>query len=251
MAMETTPSALDDILLEETDEEDVTTSVYSRVAVEYDHASFSGGRRNDRVRIKGAQAFGSDHRVGFGYELPFISGYGIDLGDGTPSPSAQGLGDIKVNVNAVLGMTPRFKHAAKIEFTFPSASEDVIGFGQKILRIEWGCSTPIGAKTALSGIFAYNRAISTRDGNPGQNSFEPEVVLTRAFTPSIAAYLDYDMYRDFSAEDFGQTLKAGMTISIDKAQRWALSPYAQFPLNHFTSSTNLKSDVGIELGFRY
>jgi hypothetical protein len=59
------------------------------------------------------------------------------------------------------------------------------------------------------------------------------------------------MYEDFNAVDFGQTLKAGLVFALNKSPRWSVSPSVQFPVNPFTSSTNLKSDVGFELAFRY
>jgi hypothetical protein len=117
--------------------------------------------------------------------------------------------------------------------------------------MEWGFSTPLGDKTTLNRIFAYNKAITTRNGATGANSFEPQAVVAHAFAERVAGFLDWDTYRDFNAEDFGQTLKAGLTFALDARRRWSVSPYAQFPLNHFTSSTNLKSDVGSELSFRY
>jgi len=58
-------------------------------------------------------------------------------------------------------------------------------------------------------------------------------------------------YQDFNADSFGQTLKGGFTIQLDRKGRWIGPPYAQFPLNHFTSSTNIKSDVEFDLTFRY
>jgi hypothetical protein len=83
------------------------------------------------------------------------------------------------------------------------------------------------------------------------NSFEPQAVLVRKFSGRVAGYLDYDTYRDFNANHFGQLLKGGLTFGLDPRLQWSVSPYAQFPLNHFTSSTNIKSDVGVELSWRF
>jgi len=237
---------LDDVLLREADEDAVPTDLFSRVSFEYDHQSFSGGADNDRFRIKGTQAFGPKYRLGFGYEIPFVDAH--RTGD---AQSASGLGDIKVITSAVLGDTGKFKNAVVAEFTFPSASHDVVGLGQTIIRAAWSFSTPLGEKTALSGILGYNKAVSTRRGQQGANSFEPQVVLVHKFGGRVAGYLDYDTYRDFNAEQLGQTLKCGLTFGLDPRLQWSLSPYAQFPLNHFTSSTNIKSDVGAELSWRY
>jgi hypothetical protein len=237
---------LDDVLIKETDEDDVPTDLFSRVSFEYDRANFSGGADNDRFRIKGQQAFGPKYRLGFGYEIPFIDAH--RTGD---VQSASGLGDIKLIASAILGDTGKFKNAAAAEFTFPSAANNALGFGQTIIKAVWSFSIPLGERTALSGIFGYNKAVNTNTGQQGINSFEPQTVLVYKFTGRVAGYLDYDMYRDFNVDQFGQTLKGGLTFGLDRRLRWSLSPYAQFPLNHFTSSTNIRSDIGAELSWRY
>src|SRR5271170_1062867 len=132
---------LDDVLLEETDEDDVLTDLFSRVSFEYDHASFSGGADNDRFRIKGQQAFGPKYRLGFGYEIPFI-----DAPRNGDVQSASGLSDVKLIVSAMLGDTGKFKNAAAAEFTFPSAANDVVGLGQTIIKAVWSFSTPLGER---------------------------------------------------------------------------------------------------------
>jgi hypothetical protein len=236
----------DDVLIKETDEDDVPTDLFSRVSFEYDHASFNGGADNDRFRIKGQQAFGPKYRLGFGYEIPFIDAH--RNGD---VRSASGLGDVKLIVSAVLGDTGKFKNAVQAEFTLPSAANEVVGFGQTIVKAVWSFSTPLGERTVVSGILGYNKAVNTNRGQQGVNSFEPQTVLVHKFSGRVAGYLDYDTYEDFNAEQFGQTLKAGVTFGLDRQLRWSLSPYGQFPLNQFTSSTNIKSDVGAELSFRY
>jgi len=237
---------LDDVLLKEADEDSVPTDLFSRVSFEYDHQSFSGGADNDRFRIKGTQAFGPKYQLGFGYEIPLIDAHrtgGV--------PSASGLGDIKLITSAVLGDTGKFKNAVVAEFTFPSASKDILGLGQTIIKGAWSFSTPLSERTALSGILGYNKAVNTNRGQQGVNSFEPQAVLVRKFSGRVAGYLDYDTYRDFNANHFGQLLKGGLTFGLDPRLQWSVSPYAQFPLNHFTSSTNIKSDVGVELSWRF
>lgn len=245
-APQTQHRPLDDYLIQETDEDDVPTDLFSRVSFEYDHASFSGGADNDRYRIKGTQAFGPKHRLGFAYEIPIVDAHRTG-----EVQSASGLGDIKLITTAVLGDTGKFKNAVAAEFTFPSASNDVSGLGQTIIKAVWSFSTPLGANTALSGILGYNKAVDTNKGQQGINTFEPQTVLVHKFSGRVAGYLDYDTYEDFNVDKFGQTLKGGLTFGLDSRLRWSLSPYAQFPLNHFTSSTNIKSDVGIELSWRY
>jgi hypothetical protein len=186
-----------------------------------------------------------------GYEIPVIKGFGFNVDGGASSPSVRGLGDIQLSGSVVLGEKERFKHAAEVEVTFPSAPDSVKGAGQLVIKMAWGFTTPLGAKTVLDGIRAYNRAATTREGEQGVNTFEPEAIVTHEFKKRLSGFLDYDTYWDFNADEFGQTLKAGLLFALDKKARWGLSPYDQFPLSHFTSTTNLKNDVGIELSYRY
>jgi hypothetical protein len=249
--LQTESPPLDDVLLEETDDDVEPADLFSRVSFEYDHGSFSGGKSNNRERIKGEQAFGPKGRLAFGYEIPIIKGFGFDLDGGASSPSGRGLGDIKLSMSGVLSANERFKQAAKVEVTFPSAPDNIKGAGQLVIKMAWGFSTPLGAKTAFNGVLAYNKAATTQEGAQGVNTFEPEAIVTHEFKKRLAGFLDYDTYWDFNADEFGQTLKAGLLFALDEKARWGLSPYDQFPLNHFTSTTNLKNDVGIELSYRY
>jgi hypothetical protein len=249
--LQTESHPLDDVLLEETDDDVEPTALFSRVSFEYDHGSFSGGKSNNRERIKGEQVFGAIPRLAFGYEIPIIRGFGFNLAGGASLPSGRGLGDIKLNVSGVLGENAWFKHAAKVEVTFPSAPDSVKGAGQLVIKMAWAFTTPLGAKTVFNGILAYNKAATAREGYQGLNNLEPEAIVTHRFTNRVAGFLDYDTYWDFNVDEFGQTLKAGLLFALDEKARWSLSPYDQFPLNHFTSSTNLKNDVGIELSYRY
>jgi hypothetical protein len=241
----------DDVLLQTTDHDVQPADLYSRVSIEYDHGTFSGDKSNNRERIKGQQAFGVAHHLAFGYEIPVIRGFGFDIDGGSSTVSGRGLGDIKLNVSALLGDYAHLKHAVTFEVTFPSAPDTVKGSDQTVLKMAWGGSTPLGEKTVLNAVLAYNKAATAHEGEQGVNNIEPEAILKRAFTKRFAGYLDYDTYWDFNADQFGQTLKAGLQFQLDKAARWGLSPYVQFPLNHFTSSTNLRNDVGMELSRRY
>src|SRR5271165_6465233 len=131
--LQTEAHPLDNILLEETDEDDVPTDLFSYVALEYDHGTFTEGKSNNRERIKGEQAFGAKGRWAVGYEIPIIRGFGFNIDGGASSVSGRGLGDIKLSGSAVLGETARFKHAAKVELTFPSALDNVKGAGQPVI----------------------------------------------------------------------------------------------------------------------
>ena len=151
----------------------------------------------------------------------------------------------------LLGKNERFTHAVKAEFTLPAASNNVIGLGQNLVKLAWGFSTPVSPRTVVSGILAYNKGLTARSGQQGFNTIEPEAVLAHEFTKRVAGFLDWDGYQDFNADQFGQTLKAGLTVQLDHKARWNLSPYGQFALNHFTTTTNLKSDIGFDLNYRY
>jgi hypothetical protein len=237
---------LNDRLLQVTDEQDVAPDLFSRVLVQYDHGSFNGAAENDRIRVSGQQSFNAANRLGVGYEIPFI-----DFRGGNGNPSGSGLGDIKLNFRAVLDDTGKFKSAALVEFTFPSASNTLTGFGQNIVKSAWGFSAPLASRTVLSATLAYNKAVSARPGQQGINSFEAEPVLAQEFAKRVAGFLDWDMYQDFNFDRFGQTMKGGLTIALDRSSRFSVTPYAQFPLNNFTSRYNIKSDVGFDLSVRY
>ena len=57
--------------------------------------------------------------------------------------------------------------------------------------------------------------------------------------------------RDEGSVSFGQTLKGGFAIQFDRKGRWIGEPYAKFPLNHFTTDTDAKADIGFDLTFWY
>ncbi len=238
---------LDNILLREADEDEIPDDLSSRVTLKYDHLSLSGGIENERLRVAGEEVLGPGNRFAIGYEIPFF----IDEHGGPEDVSEQGIGDMKVEFAAVLSQSDRFTNGATAEFTFPSASHEALGDGQNVMKLAWSFSTPLSKQTLLNGILAYNKGLSAREGEQGFNSIEPEAVLVQGFGKRAAAFLDWDTYWDFNADQFGQTMKFGLEFQLDRASRWFLSPYAQFPLNHFTSSTNIKSDSGLDLTFRY
>jgi hypothetical protein len=245
-AAHTRATALDDPLLQETDDAEVPTDLFSRVTLQYDHLMFASGGDGDRFRVSGQQTFGARHRLGITYELvPYFKIHG---GSGA---NGDGLGDSKPGINFLLGKGKYFSHALRAEFTLPSASNSVVGLGQNIVKFADGASTPLSSRTVLNIIVAYNKGMTARPGQKGFNNLEPEVILAQEFNKSVAGFLDYDAYYDFNVDKLGQTLKGGLTIHLDRKGRWIGSPYAQFALNHFTSSTNLKSDLGFDLTFRY
>lgn len=104
-------------------------------------------------------------------------------------------------------------------------------------------------RTLLSGELGYNKAVHTSHGLPGINNIEPELILTQAIARRAGAYLDCDTYYDFNAGDYAQTLKVGLEFELDRKERWGLSPYFQFPLNHFTRMTDIANSAGVELGY--
>jgi hypothetical protein len=145
-AVQTQSHPLDDVLLEETDDDDEPADLFSRVSFEYDHGSFSGGESNNRERIKGEQAFGPKGRLAVGYEIPVIKGFGYDLDGGASSPSGRGVGDIKLSMSGVLSANERFKQAAWVEVTFPSAPDSIKGAGQLVFKMAWGFYYAAGRK---------------------------------------------------------------------------------------------------------
>jgi hypothetical protein len=237
---------LDDPLLLATDDEEIPQDLFSRVVLQYDHLMFSNGAAGDRVRLSGQQTFGARNRLGIVYELPYFNIHG-----GVHAANGDGLGDIKLEANYLLGKTDRFSNAVRAEFTFPSGSNNVVSLGQNIVKMAYGFSIPLTSSTVFTGVLAYNKGMTARPGQQGFNTLEPDAILMHRFSKRVAAFLDWDSYYDFNADNYGQTLKTGMTIQLDRKGRWIGSPYTQFPLNHFTSSTNLKNDTGFDLTWRY
>jgi hypothetical protein len=237
---------LDDPLLLATDDEEIPQDLFSRVVVQYDHLMFSSGADGDRVRLSGQQTFGPRNRVGIVYEVPYFNIHG-----GVNAANGDGLGDIKLEANYLLGKTDRFSNAVRAEFTFPSGSNNVVSLGQNVVKMAYGFSTPLASRTVLTGVFAYIKGMTAPPGRQGFNNIEAEAILAQKVTTRLTTFLDWDMYYDFNADRLGQTIKTGLAFQLDRKGRWIASPYAQFPLNHFTSSTNLKSDIGFDLTWRY
>ncbi len=239
-------SPVDEPVLEQADEEQLVPFMESRIVLKYDHIRFEPNGSINRGRIYWLQAFGDRQRLAASIELPFV---GLD----TPIPSANatGFGDVKVAFRGILGKSALFEHGAEIEFTFPTASDRGLGLNQTIFRGLWGFSRSITGSTLLSGNLAYNKAVQTDHGYTGENSFEPELILTQALSKRIAVFADYDLYYSFNQSQLGQTMKFGVVWVFGPGQTWDLSPYAQLPLNQFTRRTNLNSDVGIDFSYHF
>jgi len=183
-----TPSpddALDNPVLEQADEERSITYMGSRVTFKYDHDEYDGGSSGDRGRVGWLQSFGPSGRMAAGIELPVMHFNG-----GNGEPSGNGLGDIKLELRGMLGKGERFEHAAGFEITVPSASNDLVGESETVIRLVWGFSTQVTPHTLLSGELGYNKAVQTSHGLPGANDIEPELILAQAFAKRIGGYLD-------------------------------------------------------------
>jgi len=236
--------ALTNPVLEQADEERNITYMQSHLTFKYNHDEYDGGASGDLVQVDWLQSFGPSSRLAAGIELPFMHFNG-----GNGEPSSNGLGDMKLEFRGMLSKGERFEQAAGLEITVPSASNDLVGEGETVIKLVWGFSTQVTPHTLLSGELGYNKAVHTRHGLPGTNNIEPELILTQAFAKRVGGYLDWDTYYDFNASEYAQTLKVGFDVELDGKEKWSLSPYFEFPLNHFTQTTEIKNTVGVELSY--
>ena len=83
------------------------------------------------------------------------------------------------------------------------------------------------------------------------SSWNSEVCSAKAFAKRAAGYLDWDTYYDFNASEYAQALKVGLEFQLDNKEKWGLSPYFQFPLNHLFRITEIKNSVGIDLSYNF
>jgi hypothetical protein len=245
-ATRSTDDALENPVLEQADEGDNITYMQSRVAFKYNHDEYNGGASGDRVRVDWLQSLGSSQRFAAGIEIPVVHFNGDD-----GEPSGNGLGDIKLQFRGMLGKGEKFENAVGFEITLPSASNDQVCENEAAIRVVWGFSAQVASQTLLSGELGYNKAVQSSHGPLGTNSIEPELILSQAFAKRAGGYLDWDTYYDFSASACAQTLKAGVEFELDHSEKWGLSPYFQFPLNHFTRITEFKNSVGVELSYNF
>ena len=237
--------ALENPVLDNADEEHITY-MDSHLALKYNHDEFEGGSRLDRTRVHWLQAFGPSKRLAAGIEVPFLF-----FNAGEMEPNANGIGDITVEFRGMLGKGEKFEHVAGIEFTMPSASNDLLGAGQTVMRLAWGFSAQITSHTLLSGELGYNRATHTQRSEPRVNYIEPELILTEALGKRVAVFLDWDTYEDFNRTQYIQTLKAGLEIELDHKQKWSVTPYAQFPLTGSSRAAEFKNSVGVDLIYNF
>ena len=243
-----TPSpddAFDNPVLEQADEARITY-MQSRVTFKYNHDEYDGGSSGDLVEVDWLQSFGPSGRMAAGIELPFMHFNG-----GAGEPSGNGLGDIKLEFRGMLGKWEKFEYAAGIEITIPSATNNLVGENEIVIKLVWGFSTQVTPHTLLSGELGYNKAVQTSHNLPGTNNIEPELILSQAFAKRIGGYLDWNTYYDFNASEYAQTLRVGLNVELDRKEKWSLSPYFEFPLNHFTRITEIKNLVGVDLSYNF
>jgi len=246
LATPSSDNALDNATLEQADEEHNVTYMQSRITFKYNHDAYHGGGSGDGFEVNWLQSFGRSSRIAAEIEIPFMHFNG-----GTGEQSGNGIGDIKLEFRAMLGKGEKFEHAASFELTVPSASNDLVGEGETVITLLWGFSASLTPHTLLSGELGYNKAIHTTREHPGINNIEPELILTQAIAKRAGAYLDWDTYYDFNAGEYAQTSKVGLEFELDRKERWGLSPYFQFPLNHFTRMTDIANSAGVELGYYF
>ena len=237
--------ALENTVLDDADAAHITY-MDPHLALKYNHDRFEGGSTLDRTRVHWLQAFGPSKRLAAGIEVPFLYFNGGEM-----EPNANGIGDLTVEFRGMLGKGEKFEHVAGIEFTMPSASNDLLGAGQTVMRLAWGFSAQITSHTLLSGELGYNRAIHTQRSEPGVNYIEPELILTQALGKRVGVFLDWDTYEDFNRTQYILTLKAGLEIELDHKQKWSLTPYAQFPLTRSSQAAEFKNSLGVDLIYNF
>jgi len=218
----------------------------SHLALKYNYDSFEGGSSLDRIRVHWLEAFGPSHHFAAGVEVPFL----YFNGEGT-EPNASGIGDLSVEFRARLTKSEKFDQAAGVELTMPSASNNLLGTGDTVIKASWGFSTQIAPHTLLSGEVSYNKAIQNQRSQPGVNYLEPELILAQGFGKRVGVFLDWDGYYDFNRADYIQTLKAGLELELDHREKWSLAPYAQFPLTGSSRAAEFNSSVGLDLIYNF
>jgi len=239
--------ALDNPLLEQTDEERNITYMESHVSFKYRHDAFDGGASGDSYKFHWLQSFGPSHRMAAGIELPFVHA----SGEGPGESSVNGLGDITLDFRGMLGKSEKFEHAAGLEITLPSASNDRIGDSQTVLKFIWGCSAQLTTHTLLSAEVGYNKAVQNQRATPGVNNIEPEIILSQAFAKRVGGYLDWDNYYEFNVDEYVQTLEIGLEIALDRQEKWTFSPYVLFPLSHASRIIETKNAVGVDVSYQF
>ena len=156
-----------------------------------------------------------------------------------------------VEFRGMLGKGEKFEHVVGIELTMPSASNDLPGTGQTVIRLAWGFSIQITSHTLLTGEVGYNKAVYTQRSEPGVNYIEPELILTQALGKRAGVFFDWDTYDDFNSTEYIQTLRAGLEIELDHKQKWSLAPYTQFPLKRSSRAAEFKNSFGVDLVYNF
>jgi hypothetical protein len=243
---------LENPVLEQADEDDKVTSLESRIAFKYNHATLNGSSRGDFLRLEWVQAFGPSERMAVRFELPFIHVNGA-----ANEPNANGVGDILVEFIGMLGKTEKFEHSAALEVTVPSASDALVrlgvigGEGETVIKPAWGFTTEVTALTLLSGNLAYSKAVHTRHGLEGTNEIEPKLILSQAVSKRVGGYLEWNTYYDFNDTRWAQFLQVGIDFVLDRKERWNLSPYFAFALNDFAREMDFKNAAGFDLSYHF
>jgi len=115
----------------------------SHVTFKYNHDEYDGGSSGDLVQIDWLQSFGPSGRLTAGIELPFMHFNG-----GHGEPSGNGLGDIKLEFRGMLSKRERFEQAAGFVITVPSASNDLVGEGETVIKLVLPWTLPGRQSTA-------------------------------------------------------------------------------------------------------
>lgn len=236
---------LDNPVLLEADADRSITYLKSRVALEYTWTQFYDNSYSNKLKIKGQQAFGHKHRWGIAYELPFA------VYTATNQANYTGVGDLAITGGGIISKSEHFTQGAAVKFTFQTASNNKVGGFSTDYKLYYGFAVPVGHKMLLTTTLAYIDSISVRYDAYRNQRFEPEFVLSRVLGKGAAIYLDWDTYYQFTLDDFGQTLKTGLSFDLNSRNKWNLSPYVEFPLNNFTTRTNEKRAFGFALTYYY
>jgi hypothetical protein len=122
----------------------------------------------------------------------------------------------------------KFEHAAGLELTLPSASNDSIGEGQTVIKVLWGFAAQMTPRTLLSGGLGYNKTVQNQRGTPEVNSIESDIILRQEFARRLAGYLDWDNIYEFSVDQYASTLEAGMNFALDQKKNGPLVPLWSF-----------------------
>lgn len=218
------PHALDNPILEEADGDQVVTHLDTHFDFEYRHDQLDGGSNTNAYKFTFQESIGPTQRFAVAIELPFVNFNGGD----PEEPEVTGFGDMKLRARGMIWKGEKFEHAAELELTLPSASNDALGEGQSVLRMVWGFSGQLTEHTLLSGEIGYNKALVNHRSGPGINSIEPELILSQQLAKRIGAYLDWDNYYEFSIDEYIQTMKVGLEFALDKKENSSLAATTGF-----------------------